>query len=43
VLAQVVRLSADRDSTRIDFLNEALEQRDVLPRLRDAVADNAGD
>jgi hypothetical protein len=43
VLAQVVRLSADRDSTRIDFLNEALEQRDVLPRLRDAVAENAGD
>jgi hypothetical protein len=41
VLAQVVRLRADRDPTRIDFLNQALEQRDVLPRLRDAVADNA--
>jgi len=43
VLAQVVRLKADRDPTRVDFLNQALEQRDVLPRLRDAVADNAGD
>ena len=41
VLAQVVRLRADSDPTRIDFLNQALEQRDVLLRLRDAVADNA--
>jgi hypothetical protein len=41
VLAQVVRLRADRDPARIDFLEQALEQRDVLPRLRDAVADNA--
>ena len=31
------------DPTRIDFLHQALEQRDVLPRLRDAVAENAGD
>jgi hypothetical protein len=43
VLAQVVRLRADRDPTRIDFLEQALEQRDVLPRLREAVADAAAD
>jgi hypothetical protein len=41
VLAQVVRLHGERDSTRIELLNESLQQRDVLPRLRDAVADNA--
>lgn len=43
VLAQVVRLNADRDQTRIDLLQQALEQRDVLPRLREAVAENAAD
>jgi hypothetical protein len=43
VLAQVVRLRSDRDPTRIDFLEQALEQRDVLPRLRDAVADADAD
>lgn len=43
VLAQVVRLKADRDQTRIDLLNQSLEQRDVLPRLREAVAENAAD
>lgn len=44
VLAQVVRLRADRsDPTSVDFLHQALEQRDVLPRLRDAVAENAAD
>jgi transposase len=41
VLAQVVRLDARRDPVEVDFLHEALEQRDVLPRLREAVADNA--
>lgn len=41
VLAQVVRLRGGRDRTHIDFLEQALEQRDVLPRLRDAVAENA--
>jgi len=46
VLAQVVRLDARRDQMEVDFLHEALEQRDVLPRLREAVAekaDNAAD
>ena len=43
VLAQVVRLRSDRDPTRADFLQQALDARDVLPRLRDAVADNAAD
>ena len=38
VLAQVVRLQAGRDETRVDLLTQALEQRDVMPRLRDAVA-----
>ncbi len=40
VLAQIVRLRGRQDSTDVDFLHQALEQRDVLPRLRDAVADN---
>jgi len=39
----VVRLKADRDRTRVELLQQSLEQRDVLPRLRDAVADNAAD
>jgi hypothetical protein len=43
VLAQVVRLDARRDPMEVDFLHEALEQRDVLPRLREAVAENAAD
>jgi hypothetical protein len=43
VLAQVVRLNASRDPVGVDFLNQSLEERDVLPRLRDAVADNAAD
>src|SRR5690349_12793517 len=43
VLAQVVRLDARRDSVEVEFLHEALEQRDVLPRLREAVADHSAD
>ncbi len=44
VLAQVVRLEgSDRDPTRIDLLHQALEQRDVIPRLRNAVADHIAD
>lgn len=46
VLAQVVRLDAaagGRDRMEVEFLHEALEQRDVLPRLREAVAGNAAD
>ena len=39
VLAQVVRLQNDRGPTALDLINEALEQRDVIPRLRTAVAD----
>jgi hypothetical protein len=38
VLAQVVRLQADRDPMKLDLLAESLEQRDVLPRLRLAAA-----
>jgi hypothetical protein len=43
VLAHVVRLQADRDPTRIDLLNESLEVRDVMPRLRNAVVDHIAD
>lgn len=39
VLAQIVRLQDGRGRTEIDLINHALEQRDVLPRLRSAVAD----
>ena len=39
VLAQVVRLRANGSSTDLDIINRALEQRDVIPRLRTAVAD----
>jgi hypothetical protein len=39
VLAQVVRLQGDRGSKELDFINQALKQRDVIPRLRSAVAD----
>lgn len=43
VLAQVVRLPADRDSMEVELLTQALERRDVLPRLRSAVADHIAD
>jgi len=39
VLAQVVRLRRDGSRTDLDIINRALEQRDVIPRLRTAVAD----
>jgi hypothetical protein len=39
VLAQVVRLRANGTRTDLDIINRALEQRDVIPRLRTAVAD----
>jgi hypothetical protein len=40
VLAQVVRLQNDTTSgTELDLINRALEQRDVIPRLRTAVTD----
>jgi hypothetical protein len=42
VLAQVVRLQNNQTSrTELDLINRALEQRDVIPRLRTAVADNS--
>lgn len=43
VLAQVVRLDARRDPMKVDFLHQAMQQRDVLPRLRDAVVDRSAD
>ena len=39
VLAQVVRLPENHSRTELDLINRALEQRDVIPRLRIAVAD----
>ncbi len=39
VLAQVVRLEDGHSRTELDLINQALEQRDVIPRLRSAVAD----
>ncbi len=39
VLAQIVRLQAEPNTTDLDLINQALEQRDVLPRLRMAAAD----
>jgi hypothetical protein len=38
VLAQVVRLQSDQHGADLDLINQALKQRDVVPRLRDAVA-----
>jgi hypothetical protein len=48
VLAQVVQLQArtagsDRSRAELDIISEALEQSDVLPRLRTAVADISAD
>jgi uncharacterized membrane-anchored protein YhcB (DUF1043 family) len=39
VLMQVVRLQAGGNRTDLDLINRALEQRDVIPRLRSAAAD----
>jgi hypothetical protein len=36
VLAQVVRIQQNRTPAEIDLINQALEQRDVLPRLESA-------
>jgi hypothetical protein len=43
VLAQVVRLQTDQSRAELDLIGQALEQRDVLPRLRSAVADISAD
>jgi len=43
VLAQVVRLHSEQSRAELDLIRQALEQRDVLPRLRTAVADISAD
>jgi hypothetical protein len=37
VLAQVVRLSSRRHDQEMELITDALEERDVLPRLQNAV------
>jgi hypothetical protein len=39
VLMQVVRLQGSSNRTDLEVINRALEQRDVIPRLRSAAAD----
>ena len=39
VLAQVVHLENNQNRTELDLISRALEQRDVIPRLRTAAAD----
>ncbi len=39
VLMQVVRLQGSTNRTDLEVINRALEQRDVIPRLRTAAAD----
>lgn len=43
VFAQVVRLQSAQGSEELELIREALEQRDVLPRLRSAVANISAD
>ena len=43
VFAQVVRLQSAQSSEELELIREALEQRDVLPRLRSAVANISAD
>ncbi|MDE3052395.1 MAG: hypothetical protein KGL38_11505 [Gemmatimonadota bacterium] len=43
VLAQIVRLQDEQNHTDLDLINQALEQHDVLPRLRTAAADLSAD
>jgi hypothetical protein len=43
VLAQVVRLQSADSSEELELIRQALEQRDVLPRLRSAVANISAD
>jgi hypothetical protein len=42
VLAQVARLQPQRPGEALTLINEALEERDVVPRIRSAVADLSG-
>ncbi|MGH7720702.1 MAG: hypothetical protein ACREON_17885 [Gemmatimonadaceae bacterium] len=39
ILAQIARLPARRDNQEVDLITEALEQREVLPRLRNVAAE----
>jgi hypothetical protein len=39
VLAQVVRLHDAPSRTELDLIHQALDQREVLPRLTNAAAD----
>lgn len=41
VLMQVVRLQGNNSAVDLDLINRALEQRDVIPRLRTAAAENS--
>ena len=43
VLAQLSRLPADHPKTELTLIAQALEQRDVVPRLRSAAASISGD
>ncbi|MEX2178542.1 MAG: hypothetical protein WD801_07515 [Gemmatimonadaceae bacterium] len=43
VLAQIVRLQTDDGRSELELIRQALEQRDVLPRLRTAVANISAD
>lgn len=43
VLAQVVRLQSEPNASDLDLINQALEQHDVLPRLRTAAVDISAD
>lgn len=46
VLVQVVQLDRDRDharQTELDLIQQALDQRDVIPRLRTAASEYAAD
>ena len=43
VLAQVVRLQSEQRPGEMELIRQALDQRDVLPRLRNAAADISAD
>ena len=46
VLVQVVRLEKERDRSRrteLELIQQALDQRDVIPRLRTAASEYAAD
>ena len=40
VLAQIVQLSNSGTASDVELIHQAMEQRDVMPRLRNAVANN---